>query len=93
MIDAKTGMKKVVKTKDDLVYDVLKRWWYCLPDWPPVNYDYKPALLKHRLRVVEFKNFRNEKEVSEEGFKKVYEVPSYPGIFKNSKVFYFEIIA
>ncbi len=21
--------------KSDVVYNILKRWWYCMPDWPP----------------------------------------------------------
>jgi len=43
---------KIVKTKVDLIYDVLKRWWFVLPDWPPVDYDYTTALEENKLRVV-----------------------------------------
>jgi hypothetical protein len=30
---------KVLKTKDSLVNQFLKRWWYALPKWPPEDYD------------------------------------------------------
>lgn len=27
--------------KEHLVEELAKRWWYALPEWPPVNYDYQ----------------------------------------------------
>lgn len=77
--------KTVVKTKDVLVYDVLKRWWYCMPDWPPAGFDYNAELAKQKLRKVDQKYWRIEPETDANGFKKVFEMPSYPGMFKNSK--------
>jgi len=85
--------------KDELIYNVLKRWWYCLPEWPPANFDYTAELLKRNLRKVDFKYFRIEKDIDDKGLmifvrsskttlglKKVYEIPSYPGVFKNAQV-------
>jgi len=43
-----------VKTKNELIIDVLKRWWYCMPDWPPVGFDYQKKLDDKNLRVVKF---------------------------------------
>ena len=51
-----------LKTKNSLVYDVLKRWWYVMPDWPPKDYDYGPALLRRGLRKVETKYWKVEPE-------------------------------
>lgn len=73
------------KSKDTLVYDVLKRWWYCMPDWPPAGYDYTPKLREKKLRKVDQKFFRAERELDENGNHKVYELPSYQGVFKNSQ--------
>jgi len=41
-----------LKTKKALIYDVLKRWWYCLPDWPPRDFDYSETLVERNLREV-----------------------------------------
>jgi len=72
-------------TKDELVYNVLKRWWYCMPEWPPANFDYSAELEKRKLRKIDFKYWRIERDVDERGYKKVYEIPSYPGVFKNAQ--------
>jgi len=29
--------------KEHLVEEFATRWWYALPKWPPVNYDYTYA--------------------------------------------------
>eukprot|EP00331_Platyophrya_macrostoma_P031970 CAMPEP_0176439036 /NCGR_PEP_ID=MMETSP0127-20121128/19682_1 /TAXON_ID=938130 /ORGANISM="Platyophrya macrostoma, Strain WH" /LENGTH=266 /DNA_ID=CAMNT_0017823185 /DNA_START=15 /DNA_END=815 /DNA_ORIENTATION=+ len=73
-----------LKTKNSLVYDVLKRWWYVMPDWPPKDYDYGPALLRKGLRKVETKYWKVEPE-EKDGKRKVFEISSYPGLFKNSQ--------
>ncbi len=30
---------KVLKTKGSLVNQLLRRWWYALPKWPPEDFD------------------------------------------------------
>jgi len=64
---------------------VLKRWWYCLPDWPPTGHDYSLELAKNKLRKVDQKYWRIEPETDANGNRKVFELPSYPGFYKNSK--------
>jgi len=82
----KKQMEKKDRTpKEELIYDVLKRWWYAMPDWPPANYDYNPELTKHNLKKVEQKFLRQGTDSDEKGVKRVYEVPSYPGVFKDAK--------
>jgi len=81
----KPQVKKVVKSKDVLVYEVLKRWWYCVPDWPPVGYNYSNDLAEKQLRKVDQRYWRIEPEIDATGFRKVYEVPSFPGVFRTSK--------
>lgn len=81
----KPQVKKVVKSKDVLVYEVLKRWWYCCPDWPPVGYNYSKDLAEKQLRRVEQKYWRIEPEIDATGCRKVYEVASFPGVFRTSK--------
>lgn len=48
-----------------MVYDVLKRWWYALPDWPPKDFDYGPQLEKNNLRKVDMKHWKIELEEKE----------------------------
>jgi len=73
-----------VRPKDTLVYDVLKRWWYCMEEWPPKDYDYTKLLTEKSLRKVEAKSWKIEPE-EKNGLHKAFEVHSYPGLFKNSK--------
>jgi len=30
---------KILKPKDSLIYQVLKRWWYAIEDWPPTDFN------------------------------------------------------
>lgn len=81
----KPQVKKVVKSKDVLIYEVLKRWWYCVPEWPPAGYNYSQDLADKQLRKVDQRYWRIEPEIDATGCRKVYEVPSYPGVFRTSK--------
>lgn len=54
-----------------------------MPDWPPVDYDYGPALEEKNLRVVEQISWKIEDEILD-GKRKVYKIPGYPGYYKNS---------
>ena len=63
----KPQVKKVVKSKDALVYEVLKRWWYCMPDWPPVGMNYNKELAERQLRRVEQRYWRIEPEIDATG--------------------------
>jgi hypothetical protein len=78
----------VPKTKYSLVYEILKRWWYVLPQWPPLGYDYKPILKEAKLREVSCEAFKFEPEEDAGKLKKVYQMPGYPGLFVDSQVAY-----
>lgn len=73
--------------KEHLVYEFSVRWWYALPEpWPPVNFDYSQKLREQKLRKLEAgQRFKAEPEIDGSGFKKVYEVENFSGIFKDSK--------
>lgn len=75
--------KKTTRSKEDLVYEVLKRWWYCMEDWPPKDYDYQSLLTQKKLRKVD-KHWKLQSE-EVDGFTNVVEVASYRGIFKSAK--------
>jgi len=38
---------------NDFSIGILNRWWYCLGEWPPENYDYSDKLSAYKLRKVE----------------------------------------
>jgi len=52
---------KLPKTKHELVYEILKRWWYCLPNWPKKDADYSEKLKEGSMRVIK-ENFNFEPE-------------------------------
>ncbi len=53
--------------KSDVVYNILKRWWYCLPDWPPKDFDFNAELTKNKLKLVEISKWRQTPEIDEKG--------------------------
>ncbi|CAD8068234.1 unnamed protein product [Paramecium sonneborni] len=69
---------------DDLRYEILCRWWYCFDQWPPSDFDYEEALSKYKLRKVDLAIFKRESEINDQGFRKVYEVNGYKGVFRTS---------
>lgn len=56
-----------LQPKDSIIRGILRRWWYCMEDWPPVNYDYTPKLREHNLRAVDFSKWKSEPELDKEG--------------------------
>ncbi|CAI2371138.1 unnamed protein product [Moneuplotes crassus] len=73
--------------KSHIVQEFCKRWWYVLPVWPPINYDYTPLLRKNNLRLVQKEYWMetpdyNGKDIKE---KKVFEDPHNRGIFEDSE--------
>lgn len=76
---------QVPSTKNELVREILKRWWYGLPPWPNPADDF-PALLKARgFRVVARDDFMNEPE-EVGGLKKASPVEAFAGVYLDSKV-------
>ena len=66
------------------VDEFAKRWWYALPAWPPLNYDYLAALQQNGLRIVESARWKSEPELDKNGLRKVQVVENYMGLYKDS---------
>jgi hypothetical protein len=78
--------KRDRSTKEQVVADLLCRWWYALPDWPPQDEAYyAPKLADKKLRKVEVQEWEWVSEVNEEGCKKVYELKQFKGIFRDAQ--------
>lgn len=59
-----------LQPKDSIIRGILRRWWYCMEDWPPVDYDYAAKLLENNLRLVKLEKWKSEPELDESGIKK-----------------------
>lgn len=71
--------------KERLVKEVAVRWWYCLPEWPPVNYPYEEELKKLGYRLVDQSRFRMEENLVN-GLLKATTVDGYVGVFRTKQV-------
>ena len=61
------------------------RWWYCLPEWPPADFDYEGALHRLKYRLVDGNKFRiEENEVN--GLQKATPIEGYLGLYKTKNV-------
>jgi hypothetical protein len=70
--------------KEQLVADLLCRWWYVMPDWPPDDEAYFQAELEKRnLRKVPLEEWDWEPEVDKNGRAKVYELSQFKGLFRD----------
>ena len=66
------------------VDELANRWWYALPAWPPVDFDYNAALASNGLRAIDVDSFRNAPEFDPKtGHKKVYPLECYEGIYRD----------
>jgi len=80
--------KKERLPKEDAVSQLLCRWWYSLPDWPPQEESYyqeklsshKPPLKKVRMEEWEWLD-----DVDKEGRTKVYELSQFRGVYRGAK--------
>ncbi|CXI22845.1 conserved Plasmodium protein, unknown function [Plasmodium berghei] len=70
--------------KEKLVAQLLTRWWYVLPDWPIPYYDYTTELENKKLKLVSLEEFEDHEDIDKHGFKKVYEISAFPGVFRDS---------
>ena len=85
----KKGNKNtILKRKKYYVHQLLQRWWYSLPMWPPENYDTSEKLRENNLRLVEEKNWKKEAEINSDNYKKCIELPGYKYVYltKDGKV-------
>ncbi|KJP89518.1 hypothetical protein AK88_00729 [Plasmodium fragile] len=70
--------------KEKLVAQLLIRWWYVLPEWPTPDFNYEPELTKRKLRLVPLEVYEDEEDINKEGFRKVYEISAFPGVFRDA---------
>ena len=79
-----TNKNQKPKTKSILVYQLLKRWWYVLPKWPPDNYDCSNKLKKNKLRIVKLIDWKKEPKYDINNNEKCIELPGFKYVFCNS---------
>ena len=81
----------ILKRKKYYVHQLLQRWWYALPLWPPENYDTSEQLKENKLRLVEEKNWKKEVEINSDDFKKCVELPGFKYVYmtKEGKIYDF----
>ena len=60
--------KAMLKPKDSLIVGILRRWWYCMEEWPPIDYDYKEKLKENGFRSVEFSTWKTQPEKDANGY-------------------------
>lgn len=70
--------------KEQMVADLLCRWWYVLPDWPPVDYDFNKALEANGLRLVTLDRWEEEAEKDNKGRIKCYALTQYVGVYRDA---------
>uniref|UniRef100_A0A7S1RPG0 Uncharacterized protein n=1 Tax=Alexandrium catenella TaxID=2925 RepID=A0A7S1RPG0_ALECA len=77
--------KRDRQPKEQVVADLLCRWWYVMPEWPPRDEAYYQAELEKRsLRKVSVQEWEWVPEEDKQGRKKVYELSAFPGLFRAS---------
>jgi hypothetical protein len=87
-----SSTKKVsLKPKGVLVYELLKRWWFALPSWPPENYDTSAKLKENKLRLVKISDWKREPKLDQDNFEKCLELPGFKYVYLNNdgKIFDF----
>lgn len=70
--------------KDALIANILCRWWYGMPEWPPANYDYAPVLASKNLRVVPLSKWEDAEEFDAEKRLKCYALSQFPGLYRDA---------
>lgn len=77
--------KKERSPKEQVVVDLMCRWWYGMPEWPPDDPDYyREELAKRSLRQVSIQEWEWVPDVDEKGHHKVYELTQFKGIFRKA---------
>jgi len=77
--------KRTREPKHQVIADLLCRWWYVLPDWPPEDDAfYQTELAKRNLRKVSIQEWEWVPEVDDKGRKKTYELRQFRGLFRAS---------
>merc|ERR1712232_1304375 len=77
--------KRQRSTKEDAVAELLSRWWYALPDWPPDDDSYyEKELTKRKYRKVAIEEWEWVNEKDDQGRRKAYELSQFRGCFRAS---------
>lgn len=72
---------KSLKTKESLVYSLLKRWWYAIDvDWYKQSISIDELLTQKGLRKIEILNWKCEDNIKN-GLKKCIELKGFPLVF------------
>jgi hypothetical protein len=77
--------KTSLKPKGILVYELLKRWWYALPTWPPENFDTSKKLEENKLRLVKIADWKREPKFDKDNFEKCFELPGKKYVYLNNE--------
>eukprot|EP00922_Rhytidocystis_sp_ex-Travisia-forbesii_P049768 GHVS01074060.1.p1 GENE.GHVS01074060.1~~GHVS01074060.1.p1 ORF type:complete len:417 (-),score=76.37 GHVS01074060.1:1571-2821(-) len=77
------GVIKNRTPKQQLVAQFLKRWWFALPPWPPTDYDFNKVLEQRKLKWISLGEWEDAEDVDEKGYTKVYQISSFPGVFRD----------
>lgn len=70
--------------RQQMISDILSRWWFVFPQWPPIGFDYERELKEMGYREVVIADWHKEKEKDGEGLSKVWQLSNFPGMFRNS---------
>jgi hypothetical protein len=77
--------KRSRSTKEQVAVELLCRWWYVFPDWPPADPEGMARKLAERgLREVSIQEWEWVPELDDKGRKKVYELTQFKGVFRSS---------
>jgi len=68
---------KILNNQESLVNELLCRWWYALPQWPPEDYDISNKLRENNLRLVNTQDWKKEPKIDEKGFEKCIQLPGF----------------
>jgi len=88
--DAENKVKKKVRTdKEQVVGDLLSRWWFSKPyideDWPPQEESfYLKEMDKQNYRLVTCQEWEWVPETDEKGRRKVYALSQFRGCYRTS---------
>jgi len=75
--------KKERTPKEQVVVDLLCRWWYALGDWPPNDPAFYATELKKRsMRRVSIQEWEWVPEIDDNGLHKVYELSQFKGVYR-----------
>ena len=81
VINYQGNKRTILKRKKYYVYQLLQRWWYVFPKWPPDDFDTSELLKENKLRLVERKKWKMEAEINSDDFKKCIELPGYKYVY------------